>query len=74
MNNSYDITISVENLLEAWQEFVRGKRKKKDVAEFVLNLSRNIYDLHLDLNEFQILRLLVALYRFDRLEKASNKL
>lgn len=49
MNNSYDTIISVENLCKAWREFVRGKKNKKDVAEFSLNLSKNIFDLHLDL-------------------------
>ena len=29
--------------------FVRGKRAKKDVVEFSLNLSRNVFDLHQDL-------------------------
>ena len=33
----------------AWREFVRGKKDKKDVCEFALNLSANIYDLHLEL-------------------------
>ncbi len=39
----------MENLLEAWKEFVRGKRKRKDVQEFELNLMSNIIDLHNDL-------------------------
>jgi len=39
----------LENLLEAWKEFVRGKRKRKDVQEFELNLMSNIIDLHNDL-------------------------
>jgi retron-type reverse transcriptase len=41
--------ISFENLCVAWQEFVRGKKTKKDVAEFSLNLSSNLYALHEDL-------------------------
>ncbi len=41
--------ISFQNLCAAWQEFVRGKRMKKDVAEFSLDLSRNLYVLHGDL-------------------------
>lgn len=36
-------------MLEAWKEFVRGKRNKKDVQEFQLRLMDNILDLHLDL-------------------------
>ncbi len=43
-----DIT-SVENLLLAWEEFLRGKRKRKDVQEFQMNLIDNVLDLHRDL-------------------------
>ncbi len=45
----YERIISLENLLTAWEEFLRGKRKRKDVAEFSENLSENVYNLHLDL-------------------------
>lgn len=41
--------ISVENLLEAWREFVCGKKNKKDVQEFSLPLMDNILALHYDL-------------------------
>jgi RNA-directed DNA polymerase len=41
--------ISLENLLEAWNEFVRGKKHKRDVMEFSVNLSENIFNLHQDL-------------------------
>lgn len=37
---------SVSNLLEAWNEFKRGKRKKSDVAEFELHLEDRIFRLH----------------------------
>jgi retron-type reverse transcriptase len=47
--HTYDDIISVENLLEAWQEFLRGKRHKKDVQEFQLNLMKSIFDLHNEL-------------------------
>jgi len=43
-----DIT-STENLLRAWQEFVRGKKNKKNVSEFSLNLLDNIFKLHKEL-------------------------
>ncbi len=46
---SYHHTISPENLLEAWKEFVRGKTKKQDVQEFELHLMDNIFALHGDL-------------------------
>ena len=45
----YESIISLENLFTAWEEFLRGKRKRKDIAEFSENLSSNIYNLHLDL-------------------------
>ncbi len=41
--------ISIENLLEAWREFLRGKKGKKDVQEFQLHLMDNILALHADL-------------------------
>lgn len=41
----YDV-ISVENLFWAWKVFCRGKRSKKDVAEFELNLESNIFQLY----------------------------
>ncbi|MEI6238567.1 MAG: reverse transcriptase/maturase family protein [bacterium] len=52
MNNkiiNYTDIISLKNIHEAWREFVAGKKYKKDVAEFQLNLSNNIYRLHNDL-------------------------
>lgn len=49
MNCSYQDIISIQNLCEAWCEFVRGKKSKKDVAEFFLNLSQNIFMLHEEL-------------------------
>ncbi len=45
----YDDIISLDNLLLAWREFLRGKRHKKDVQEFQLRLMDNIIALHLDL-------------------------
>lgn len=39
----------MENLLVAWQEFLRGKRKRKDVAEFSFHLFDNLFSLHQDL-------------------------
>ena len=47
--HTYDNIISLENLLEAWQEFLKGKRKRKDVQEFQLNLMDNIFSLHNEL-------------------------
>jgi RNA-directed DNA polymerase len=45
----FETIISFENLCAAWQEFIRGKKAKKDVADFSLNLSSNLYALHEDL-------------------------
>ncbi|MEK7464078.1 MAG: reverse transcriptase/maturase family protein [Patescibacteria group bacterium] len=45
----YNHIISLENLYAAWMEFVCGKKYKKDVADFALHLSRNIFRLHEEL-------------------------
>ncbi len=39
----------MENLLESWKEFLKGKHKRKDVQEFSLSLMDNIIQLHQDL-------------------------
>ena len=49
--NNYHYIISVENLLEAWKDFLRGKRSRKDVQEFELNLMSNIFSLRCDLTD-----------------------
>jgi retron-type reverse transcriptase len=46
---NFEEIISVENLFLAWKEFVMGKKHKKDVMEFSLHLSENVFDLHQDL-------------------------
>src|SRR3989344_3616997 len=48
-SHTYESIISVENLLEAWKEFLRGKRQKRDVQEFQAHLMHNILSLHHDL-------------------------
>jgi retron-type reverse transcriptase len=50
---TYKNIISIENLLEAWKEFVCGKRSRKDVQEFERNLMHNIITLHNDLTSKQ---------------------
>ncbi len=47
--HSYDDIISVDNLLGAWNGFLKGKRGKQDVQEFQYRLSDNILALHTDL-------------------------
>src|SRR3989338_296920 len=49
LGHDFEEITSVENLLEAWREFVRGKRGKPDVQEFFLRLMDNIFLLHNDL-------------------------
>ena len=49
LHYEYHHIISLENLLEAWQEFVKGKRKRKDVQVFELRLMDNILALHREL-------------------------
>lgn len=49
ISHAYEDIISPENLLAAWSEFLKGKRKKKDVQEFGHDLMRNILALHEDL-------------------------
>ena len=46
---TFEQIISVENLLLAWHEFLRGKKKRKDVEEFQLHLMDTILSLHQDL-------------------------
>ncbi len=49
LSHKFEGIISIENLLEAWKEFIPGKRNKKDVQEFSLRLMDNILSLHSDL-------------------------
>lgn len=49
LTHKFGDIISLENLLEAWKEFVRGKRNKKDVQKFSSCLMDNIILLHNDL-------------------------
>src|SRR3989344_9498932 len=49
--HNYKDIISVENLLDAWKEFVKGKKFRLDVQKFQLNLMSNIISLHKDLAE-----------------------
>lgn len=50
-NNFYKFEdiVSIDNLLEAWQEFLKGKRCRKDVQEFQFALMDNILPLRQDL-------------------------
>ncbi len=48
---SYQDIISLPNLLDAWKDFVRGKRGRKDVQEFAFDFMGNIIALHNDLTQ-----------------------
>ena len=48
--HTYQYIISIENLLLAWKEFLKGKRNRKDVLDFERNLMTNIIELHNDLS------------------------
>ena len=45
----YKNLISIENIFQAWNEFKKEKRKKKDVQVFERNLEDNLFDLYLRL-------------------------
>ncbi len=47
--HKYDNIISIENLLNAWQNFKRNKKNKKDVQVFERDLMKNILELFNDL-------------------------
>jgi len=42
----YFSLISIKNLFQAWEEFKKGKRNKKDVQIFERHLEDNLFDLH----------------------------
>lgn len=45
----YKDIITIENLLATWDHFICGKRKKKDVIAFQLQLTDNLIQLHREL-------------------------
>lgn len=38
--------ISIENIFQAWDEFKKGKRGKRDVQLFERNLEDNLFSIH----------------------------
>ncbi len=48
-HHTYNSIISLENLLAAWKEFIRGKRTRRDVQEFERDLMSNLIALHREL-------------------------
>ena len=51
LRHKFNDIISPDNLLTAWREFLRGKRKRRDVEGFCLHLTDNIFELHRELLE-----------------------
>jgi len=49
LTHNFKDIVSLDNLLEAWKEFFKGKKNKKDVQEFSFRLMDNIISLHRDL-------------------------
>jgi len=49
INTRFEELISLENLLQAWKEFLRGKRKRRDMQIYNFNLMENLVSLHNDL-------------------------
>ncbi len=47
--HKFEDIISVKNLLKAWEEFIPGKRGRKDTRQFSMRLMDNIFLLHRDL-------------------------
>ena len=43
---SYSSLISIENVFQAWEEFRKGKRAKRDVRVFERHLEDNLFDLY----------------------------
>jgi len=50
-HNNYNEIITLENLFQAWEEFLKGKRSKADVEIFGRNLEDNIFTLYEDLEK-----------------------
>jgi retron-type reverse transcriptase len=44
--HKYEKIIKIENLIATWERFLRGKRRKKDVASFEARLTDNLAGLH----------------------------
>ena len=51
LNHKFEDLISIDNLLLAWLEFLKGKRNKKDVQEFQFSLMDNILSTPLRFNQ-----------------------
>ncbi|EKE10713.1 MAG: RNA-directed DNA polymerase (reverse transcriptase) [uncultured bacterium] len=52
LTHSYNDIICLENLLEAWKEFEKGKKNRRDMQEFSMHLMDNLIALHGDLRNY----------------------
>ena len=50
LTHTFKDLIGISNLLLAWEEFIVGKKKKKDVQGFYMHLMDNILSFHYDLS------------------------
>ena len=46
LRHKFEDIVNANNLLEAWQEFIKGKKSKSDVQQFSFRLIDNILSLH----------------------------
>jgi retron-type reverse transcriptase len=49
-SHNFETIIGMDNLLEAWKEFLKGKRHRRDVQKFSFHLMDNLFLLHKDLS------------------------
>ena len=50
--HTYQDIISVENLIESWREFIKGKKSRTDIQTFSSCFMDNILNIHNDLSNF----------------------
>ena len=50
-NLKYDDIITIANLFQAWDEFKKEKRRKRDVQQFERHLEDNLFELYNDLRK-----------------------
>ena len=51
--NLYEEMTSVDHLFLCWEQFKRGKSKKKDIQSFGRHIEEHIFNLHEDLRSFR---------------------
>ena len=49
--NLFEDSIALKNLLAAWREFVKGKRKRADVLAFAADVEETLFRLHDELKQ-----------------------